>query len=335
MVGRESRPRWRALLAGTLALLCAGCSKLEVEWTPGAGEVSFVAHGPKDAELLVIAGPPDGPHVMPGGDLSLWTTVGAAKAGSTGVVVAQVPFDEHGVARGVLRDGSGVPGAIVVQAVAVARTGYKSPLAVSSCVAVSREDGRLRIRPHAVEVLSSPAGWTLGGALAAVALGIVLRRVRVPWGKLRPVTTVLVLLAAGFLFSLRILASANAVGAGSSAPPLPLVRRGRPTFAEADPLDRVTRSGMRALLDGVRAAAPAGDVVRIVPAAWEASAWALPLQAAWLLWPIRTEFVERGTERARRRGVFLTFDAVLKRPGARVLFENAVGSLWSAEDEPR
>src|SRR5262245_26606690 len=93
-----------------LALACAGCSRLTVDWKPSPGEVSLVARGPADAAvLLVLAGPPDGPHIMPG-DPSIWTTVGPDKPRAKGgLEVARVPFDADGVARATIKADPGAP----------------------------------------------------------------------------------------------------------------------------------------------------------------------------------------------------------------------------------
>lgn len=327
----------RSLLLAALAIACAGCSPLTVEWTPSPGEVSLVARGPRDAAvLLVLAGPPNGPHIMPG-DPSIWTTVGPDKpSGKGGIEVARVPFDADGVARATIKAEPGGPDHVLVQAVALSKTETGRAIAVSECVAISRKDGVLSVRPHVVDALLSPVWWSFGAVAALVAAGFLLRRVRLPWGKIRSALVAAVLIAAAAFLSFRASAPPNATSGPWPDPPLPLLPRGLPLPEVRDPLDRVTRPGFRELVEGVRAHAPPGTTVDVLPHSIDDRAWMDAWQAAWLLWPKPVRVHLPGADPWASRGLYLTLDAGPTRAGARVLFKNKAGCLWAVDEgEPK
>jgi hypothetical protein len=335
---KPSSPFTIALLAAT-ALCGAGCSRLTVEWTPGSDEITLAARGPRDAVLLVLAGPPNGPHLAPG-DYSLWTTVGPDKPWSKGgMEVARVPFDDAGVARTTVKVGALPADVVLVQAIALSRIEVGRALAVSECVAVSRKDGALVVRSHLAEVLRSPAGWSFGAAAGLVLAGLLLRRVPVPWARARPVGLALVLLGAAALLAGRILAPAGSWPGPWLDPAPPLVPSGptrRLTAPGLGPLESVTRPGFGELVAGVRARAPEGETVSILPEAFDGPTWRDGWHAAWLLWPVRIRMLEPGTDPWSRRGVYLTFDDGPRKPEARVLFKNRAGCLWAVDaGEPK
>jgi hypothetical protein len=331
-----SPPPLAAAALAVVALFAGGCSRLAVEWSAGDEEITFVARGPAEAGVvLVLAGPPNGPHTMPG-DPSIWTTVGPDKPRRPGgVEVARAAFDANGVARASIKAAPGVA-EVLVQAVALSRTETGRAIAVSDCVAVSREDGRLVIRPHWREVVLSPVWWSFAAAAGLFAAGFLLRRLRIPWARLRPLGLAAALAGAAFLALARVRAPADATSGPWPDPALPLVRAGVPPPASDDPVDRVTRPGFRQLVEGVRSHAPAGATISILPAGFEGPTWADSWQAAWLLWPRAIDVLAPGTDPFERRGVYLTLDGGPKKAGARILFRNAAGCLWAVDEgEPK
>jgi hypothetical protein len=319
-------------LLSVALLVCSGCSRVAVEWTPGPEEVELVAKGPKDAVLLVLAGPPNGPHTMPGNP-KIWTTVGPDKPWAPGgLEVTRVPFDSTGTARAKIPAGPLGNEPVLVQAVALSATEAGRALAVSDCVVVFRKDGAVVVRPHLLHVARSPVWWTLGGALALVVLGVLARRVRLPWRRVSVVALPLVLLAAAWLVWLRARAPADATPGPWPDPSLPLISRRLPLPPVKDPVDRVTRPGFRAFLDGVRENAPPGETISILPAATEGPTWHDAWQAAWMLWPVRAVVLDPKTDPWASRGLYLTLDDGPKRPGARVLFKNGAACLWRVQE---
>jgi hypothetical protein len=319
-----------------VALACAACSPLEVEWTAGAEELGVAAHGPPDATLIVLAGLPSEPHTIPG-EPSLWTTVGPDRAGQApNVEVARVVFDAGGNARASIKVGPLPADVVLVQAVVLTpQTPIPRFVAVSGCMAVSRKDGRLTIRPHVVEVLLSPIWWRIGAVLALVALGVALRRIPASALGSRWIWLPALFLAAAFLLQARLRAPPDEA-LWLDAPPPFLPNSIDERRRNMDPLDRVTRSGFRELVNGVRDAMTEADAVAILPASAEWASRRDAWQAQWLLWPRKTEMLEPGTDPFARRGLYLTFDAGPARPGARVRFKNRAGCLWFLEaGEPK
>jgi hypothetical protein len=270
---------------------------------------------------------------MPG-DPSIWTTVGPDKPYLPGgIEVARAPLDENGDGRLAIKVGALPADVVLVQTVALSPEVPARALAVSDCMAVSRKDGALTIRPHVVEVLLSPIWWRIGAVAALVVVGILLRRSRIPG--VRWATLVLALAAAAWLLVERGRAPRNTVlSLDSPNPFLPNdLDEGR---RKVDPLDRITRPGFHELVTGAReAGAGAGTISIVLPSIqWESvrDAW----QAQWLLWPRHVEILPPETDPWARRGVYLTFDAGPKKPGAHVLYKNQAGCLWSiAEGEPK
>src|SRR5262249_19547869 len=136
------------IVLAVVACTGTGCSKLSVEWTPRPGEVEVTARGFTNANLLVLAGRPATP-LLQRDTPSIWWTVGPSKEGAAGEVV-RVPFGDDGVARVAIPQ-SRLPGdgRTLVQALVQARSDG-APLAVSGCQALSWQDGRPTIRPHAI-----------------------------------------------------------------------------------------------------------------------------------------------------------------------------------------
>jgi hypothetical protein len=328
----KASPITTALLVAT-AIACSGCSRLECEWTVGDDEVTLVAHGPPGAVLVVLAGPPSGPHTMPG-DPSIWTTVGSTKSWEDGgLEVARTPFDASGVARASVKVGALPAEVVLAQALAMWQEIPVKAIAVSDCMAVARRAGKLRIRRHIIEVVDSSVWLRFGVVAVVVALAILLKKARVPF--VRAAGFGLVFLAAAALLVDRWRAPRNQILPLDAAPPFvpnPIEESRR----KMDPLDRVTRPGFRELLNGARSVTSDGEAIVIVPPSveWEAlrDAW----QAQWLLWPRHAEILPPDTDPHAQRGVYLTFDAGPRKPGARVLFRNPTGCLWAVDaGEPR
>jgi hypothetical protein len=323
-------PAFRASILVLVAACASGCSKLAVEWSTGPDAIGVTARGFPGADLVILAGPPTGPHFVADAP-AVWSTVGPETPdGKAGRVVAKTAFDEHGVARAVIPVKPFPKVATLLQPIALSRDAPPRPLGVGACMALSWDGARPVLRPHAVATLWSPDGAMLV-AVAAIALAVVLaRRTRVVAAPARAWRVALLLSCAAFLLAARALEPRADSPARRDRPP-PLLPAAGPGSRPADPLDRVTKPGFRELLERTRASVGPTGSVRIVTATDAGLERYRAGQAAWLLWPRATDVAQARPGEPLPGVAYLSFEAPAPQSGVDVLFANEAGALWRAK----
>lgn len=328
--------RLKTPLLAALLLLCAGCSRLAVEWAPGPREIAVVASGQKDATLVLMAGPPNGPHLVRKFP-AVWSTVGPDLSGRPGgVEVARVAFDDAGAARLTIPTAALPREGILLQAVAFSAAEPWRPVAVSDCMSAVWRDGNVEIRSHLTEVLRSPIWWRVGAVVLLIVLCALLRRLPIAWGRMRPWPVILVFGCAVLLIVPRVRArDIPRSGGPDQAPPILPIARIAPEDP-SDPLDRVIRPGFHELIINAGLKGASGEVINILQASDSGPSERDACQAAWLLWPHAVEIRKPGDDPFARRGTYLSFDAGPGKMGATIHFRNRAGCVWSvAAGEPK
>jgi hypothetical protein len=307
---------------------------MDVAWVPKDGGIAVTVTGPRDAFLLVLAGPPTGPLVQPRAPRA-WVTVGMRPDGQSPEIL-RVPFDDSGVARAAVPPAHLPPEGTLLQALAIRRDATGHPIAVSGCVSVTWRDGIPDIRPHGLEVLLSPAGaiWVAVAAFAAAC--VALRRLRIHAGASRALGMATVWLVAAFLVLGRVLAPAEADRPRDGEPFPPFAPEPLPAWRQGlNPVDRVTVPGLFDLVEEARAHIPRDAYVRILPASASGPAHRDAWEAAWLLWPREAAVLPPGSDPFAARGFHLLLGEEPPAGGA-VLFRNRAGAVVRVDEgEPR
>lgn len=321
--------RAASFLAILLLLFFAGCSRVAVEWTASENEIRGVASGPPGAAFIVFAGAPNGPNAVRSKP-SIWSTVGPGLQQTTpAAIVGRTLFDSNGAAKITIPRGSIPAGGALIQGVAHPEGKPLSPIAVSDCMSVSRNDGRLSIRPHVVSVLLSPIWWRIGIVAAIVAACIFLRRVRFPGvGVRRRVSRVVGLLVAfGFGATLLVVCGRRLLGSIDDAARSLFQRPVRAT--PADPVDRVSTEGLSDLVANADLKAQPGEPINLVSRTPAPEPEGDLCQAAWMLWPRPVRLVRLADQPTIGPGVYLVFGEAPPAPGATLLHRNRAGSLFA------
>lgn len=309
------------ILAAATALGATGCSRLDITWTPRAGALEIAARGFDDAELVLLSGPATGPLVqllLP----EVWTTIGPTPAGAL-TEVRRVPF-EHGAATLIVRP-TDITEATLVQALVQSRTPrqnhHERPmLGVSACYALSWSGETPLLERHALVVLKSRTGLFLLGAAGMLAAAVLAHRVHFRASRLRRPAVAVLFVAAAWLALDSLLADA------------PAPRR----ETTADPLDRVTRPGLAALIDAARGAIRDGDVILVQADGPSGESHRDAAQVTWRLWPHRAALVTTQGDVFARRGTYVILGSPPARRGTAAFFANQAGSVWRIDEgEPR
>jgi hypothetical protein len=207
-------------------------------------------------------------------------------------------------------------------------------------MSVTRENGAIRISPHAIEVIASPVAARLVLLCAILLAAVLLRRLHVsaPFGRMWRLAVLF--LFAGYLVLCRVWPP-RSDGRTLEAVPTPSLLPGDlpAELQDLSPIDRITMPGFEALVDAVRTRVPEHSPVVIVPASEsdaerQQDAW----RAAWMIWPRRASIAQPGGEPPIRRGfhVILGDNGGVRTETDEAIFRNRAGSIRSyPEGQPR